>query len=282
MGLVVAQQLTGIDDLHYGYWEPGATPSATGIIAAQKRYTEQLVDTIRNYSGDPSDTRILDVGCGTGVILKELLEMSFQVDGVIPADYLRRQVDARLADSESSYTPKIYQCNFEDFPAEDCDNQYDIILYSESYQYISMSAGFPLMRKLLKPGGKVVICDFFKTENEGDGKPGDRSFGGGFALSEFYEQVSKHDYRILLDNDITRNISPTIAVVDEMLMLRIYPAIQTLHAFMEARHGFWTHLLTWLLRKRIAKLKFKYFSGYRSQEVFERYKTYRRIVLEPV
>jgi hypothetical protein len=65
MGLVVAQQLTGIDDLHYGYWEEGTIPSATGIIAAQKRYTEQLVDTIRRYSDDPSATRILDVGCGT-------------------------------------------------------------------------------------------------------------------------------------------------------------------------------------------------------------------------
>ena len=282
MGLVVAQQLTGIDDLHYGFWEEGVQPTIAGVIDAQKRYTEQLIDTIKQYSGEPSTTRILDIGCGTGVILKELLDRDYKVDGVIPAAFLKSQVDARLAESKSAYQPKIYECNFEDFPLNDCANQYDIVLYSESYQYVSMSAGFPLMKKLLKPEGKVVICDFFKTEHEGDGGAGDGSFGGGFALAAFYKQVEKHGYRLLLDDDITRNISPTVAVVNEMLMQRIHPALQTINTFMETRHPYWLKLITWILRKRLEKLKFKYFSGHRSQAVFERYKVYRRIVLEPV
>jgi len=32
-----------------------------------------------------------------------------------------------------------------------------------------MEASFELLQKILKPGGKVVICDFFKTEHHGDG-----------------------------------------------------------------------------------------------------------------
>ena len=69
-GLVAGQQLTGLEDLHYGLWEEGEMPSVLGIKEAQNRYTKLILDTITEYGGEPAATRILDVSCGTGVILK--------------------------------------------------------------------------------------------------------------------------------------------------------------------------------------------------------------------
>lgn len=279
-GLVAGQQLTGMEDLHYGLWEEGETPSILGAKEAQNRYTKLILDSIAEYSGEPSTTKILDVGCGTGVILKKLLEMGYKVDGVIPAAYLKKQVDQRVASLNGISQPTIYDCNFEDFPPSDRSNQYDIVLFSESYQYISMAAGFTIMRQLLKSDGKVVVCDFFKTEHDGDGGPGDKSFGGGHALDQFYRGIEEHGYTILHDDDITRRISPTIAMVDEILMQRIYPTLQTLSAYLDGRHRFGFGIFKRLFRKKLEKLKYKYFSGHRSQAVFERYKSYHHVVLK--
>jgi hypothetical protein len=32
-----------------------------------------------------------------------------------------------------------------------------------------------VIKSILKPGGKILICDFFRTGNDGDGAPGDGS-----------------------------------------------------------------------------------------------------------
>jgi len=116
LGLVAGQQLTGMDDLHYGLWEEGETPSILGAKEAQERYTQLILDTIAQHGGEPADTRVLDVGCGTGVILKRLLQLGYRVDGVIPAAYLKKQVDQRIAELDVSWQPTIYECNLEDFP----------------------------------------------------------------------------------------------------------------------------------------------------------------------
>lgn len=278
-GLVAGQQLTGLEDLHYGLWEEGEKPSVLGIKAAQNRYTKLILDTIAEYGGEPAATKILDVGCGTGVILKKLLELGYRVDGVIPAAYLKRQVDQRIAGLKNISRPTIYECNFQDFPQSDRNNQYDIVLFSESFQYIPMGASFTLMKQLLKPNGKVIVCDFFKTERDGDGGPGDKSFGGGHPLNHFYRDIEKYSYKILHDDDITKRISPTIAMVDEVLMQRIYPTLQTLSVYLEGRHRFGFGIFKRLFRKKMDKLKFKYFSGHRSQAVFERYKSYHHVVI---
>jgi len=122
-GLVAGQQLTGMEDLHYGLWEEGEKPSILGAKEAQHRYTKMILNTIAQYGGEPATTKVLDVGCGTGVILKQMLLQGYQVDGVIPAAYLKKQVDQRIADINSTYQPMIYECNFQDFPQSDRSQQ---------------------------------------------------------------------------------------------------------------------------------------------------------------
>ena len=285
LGLVLGQQLLGVDDLHYGLWDENLPLSLGNLADAQQRYTDMIVSALPSAEG--GDTRVIDIGCGTGHILAQLINRGFLADGLVPAPKLAEQVRARLEKCSVSSDKKaghLFEATFEQFPMDEYSNYYDAALFSESYQYIPMSASFPILAHIVKPGGLVVICDFFKTEHDGDGQPGDKSFGGGHRMDKFYAELGKHPFTLLRDEDITKQVSPNIKLVDETLTQKLIPAGQTINRYLTDNYpktyGLIKKLFNLFLGKKLQKQKYKYFSGFRTQAVFERYKTYRLIVLK--
>lgn len=280
LGLVLGQQLLGVDDLHYGLWNDDLPLGFANLAEAQQRYTDQIINALPSPEG--GDTRVIDIGCGTGHILAQLLARGFQADGLVPAPKLAEQVRKRLAAQDKP--ARLFESTFEQFPIEERRDYYDAALFSESYQYIPMQASFPILAQIVKPGGLVVICDFFKTEHAGDGQPGDGSFGGGHKMHQFYTELGKHPFSLLEDIDITKQVSPNIKLLDETLMLRLVPAGQTLDRYLRENYprtwGVIKSIFKLFFGKKIEKQKYKYFTGNRTQEVFERYKTYRLLVLK--
>jgi len=86
------------------------------------------------------------------------------------------------------------------------------------------------------------------------------------------------------DEDITHLVSPNIKLLDETLMLKLVPAGQTLNRFLNENYartwGIIKSIFKLFFGKKIEKQKYKYFTGNRTQAVFERYKTYRLLVLK--
>jgi SAM-dependent methyltransferase len=279
LGLVLAQQLLGVEDLHYGLWDADLPVLLSNLGVAQQRYSDMLLDLIGRQTAGSHGARILDVGCGTGHLLQQLRERGFRVDAVNPSATLNRLVRERLRGSGGADTV-LLESGFESIPAAHRQNQYDLVLFSESFQYIPMPIVFERLPGLLAPAGQVVICDFFKTAAHGQGGAGDRSFGGGHLLADFYRQVGESGFSIGLDEDLTRRVSPSIALLDEWLVQRLAPATATLNTWLLDRHPVRVRVLKWLLRKQLARFHYKYLSGNRSQAVFERYKSYRLLVLQ--
>jgi len=271
LGLVLAQQLLAVEDLHYGLWDGDLELTLGNLAAAQQRYNDMLIAQLPKPE---REVRVLDIGCGTGHLLRQLLDRGYRADGVIPAKDLGDAVRQRLAGYAGS-PPRIFECRLEDLPVEECRRRYDVALFSESFQYVPLSASLPIVQSILKPGGLLLISDFFKTEALGDGASGDRSFAGGHPLREFYASMKRTPFVPVKDEDITRRISPNMELVNDLLMNRIKPAALTIGRYLEGRRPLLARLALALLRKKLDKVSYKYFSGHRSREVFERYKTYR-------
>lgn len=274
LGLVLAQQLGSVEDLHYGLWDPDLELSFTNLHTAQQRYSDMLLGQLPPVSGP---VRVLDIGCGTGHLLRQMLQRGYLADGVIPSRDLGALVRKRLGDCPN-YVPRVFECRFEDFPVDEARASYDVCLFSESFQYIKPADSLPRVQQLLKPGGTLVICDFFKTAAHGDGGPGDKSFGGGHHWGEFQATMARFPFELVRDDDITTRVSPNLQLLNDWLMNRARPAALTLHRYFSTNYPLATRLALWGFRKRLRKLEYKYFSGHRSRETFERYKTYHLLV----
>lgn len=279
LGLVLAQQILGVEDLHYGLWDADLELSVNNLSIAQQRYSAMLLGQLERLLHDRSASRILDVGCGTGHLLQQLIEHGYRVDAVNPSVHLNKLVRARLAALQAA-TTTLYETTFESLPFARLRQQYDLLLFSESFQYIPLPDVFAQAPGLLHSGGQLVICDFFKTGAHCDGGDGDRSFSGGHLLEEFYRTVEHSPFRISYDEDLTTRVSPNIALLDEWLSQRLVPALSSIDEYLLGSRPRLTRVLKWLARHKLARARYKYLSGHRSQAVFEKYKSYRLLVLE--
>ena len=274
LGLVLAKRLLDVEDLHYGLWDPSLELKLANLPIAQQRYNEMLMAQLPEPNGE---VRVLDIGCGAGHLLRQLLDRGYRADGVIPARDLAEAVRGRLADFPG-YRSRLFECRLEDLPLDQCRRHYDVALFSESFQYIPLAASLPRLQEILKSGGLLVICDFFKTEALGDGVSGDRSFGGGHPLREFTAAMQRTPFVAVKDEDITQRVSPNMDLVNDVLIHRLKPAVLALGSYLEGRYPLVMRLAMKLFRRKLEKVNYKYFSGHRSKEVFERYKTYRLLV----
>jgi len=272
LGLVLARQLLGVEDLHFGLWDTDLELRPGNLATAQQRYSDLLIGAL-----PPPPARVLDIGCVTGHLLAQLVDRSYRVDGVIPAPSLAKVVRERLAERPGCDS-RLFECKFEDFPVAQMAGAYDVALFAESFQYIPMAASLPAVHTLLKPGGTMVICDFFKTEHHGDGGTGDRSFGGGHALKDFRDRMRAAPLRQLRDEDLTPRVSPNLDLINDILLNKVKPVGESLGRYFGDNYPLTSWVVRKLLARKIAKANYKYFSGHRSKATFERYKSYRLLV----
>jgi len=76
---------------------------------AQQRYNELLIAQLPRPEGE---VRVIDIGCGAGHLLRQLLDRGYRADGVIPARDLARAVRGRLADFPG-YRSRLFECRLE-------------------------------------------------------------------------------------------------------------------------------------------------------------------------
>lgn len=274
-GLVAAQQLFQFEDLHYGFWEVGDEPTLASFAQAQRKHTAFLFEYIDKNVSHGKEARILDAGCGIGITTRKLLETGYRADGLVPSAWMAEKAKDHIGPLHNANCGKIFHCKFEDLPISSLTEKYQMIVFSESFQYVDMKQSFEIFKKVLCEQGCVVIFDFFKRSSVEGKSP----LKGGHSIESFYQTVEQSGFLIRDDVDVTQNLSPNLTLVNNLLVNRINPFGCTLDSFLLDRHPFFYNLLKFFFRKKLKKMKFKY-SKERNAENFIKFKTYRMIVLQ--
>lgn len=227
-------EVLGLDHLHYGLWN-GDAFTLDGLKVAQDRFSRHLQSWI------PESVRsVLDVGCGIGSTALLLRQAGFEVEGLSPDPYHREEFGRRAG-------APFHLTRFQEFQPP---KRYDLVLMSESAQYIWLDRLFPAVRRTAGPGGYLLAADYF-TVNGCQG-PLARS---GHALEAFFEEAAAAGLTLERSEDITERVAPTLDLARSWLSSYVEPCLAVASDSFRARHPYVSRLAGLILRRRIARLR---------------------------
>jgi SAM-dependent methyltransferase len=257
IGSILGRYFFGLEHLHYGLWPDGRKASLSGLAEAQERYTQLLISQI------PDGLKtILDVGCGGGGTARALIDLGYRVDCLSPSPYLVRQTREKIGESG-----RVFECKYEEFEAPD---RYDLIIFSESFQYVNMEKSLSRSIECLHDNGHILICDIFKK------KPGsDIGLGGGHPLDRFHEWVGRYPLELVRELDITDQTAPNIDLLNEVMQEVVLPIITAGGRLFDDRHPLLLKMLKLGYRKKLDRNYNKYFRSDRTGESFRKNKAYK-------
>ncbi len=232
IGLTVGQYLFDSDDLHYGFWPDDLEIRPEHIKQAQDHHSELIVSTI------PKEVHtILDVGCGAGALAKRLLDRGYQADCVSPSGLLTEHARKVIGPAAT-----IIEMPFEQVELQ---KQYDLILFSESYQYINLERSLEQVTRYLKPDGYMLICDFFRQPGTERGP-----IGGGHPFDLFQKTVAQHRFDCLVDRDITRETARNYDLLNDLLTRVGVPIWELIFTYGHANYPRLTRIAKRVYRKK--------------------------------
>lgn len=195
--------------LHYGLWEDGVRNLAEAI----ERVNERLAD----LGAIPHGARVLDAGCGIGGSCFSLArKRDCQCIGITLSD--RQVVRAQQLAEQQGLT---HRCDFSVMNYCDTsfsDDSFDVVWAIESLGSAPEKAAFfREMRRVLRPGGSLLIADTLKPQPYPiSEQPLMQTMLNGWAISdipalgELQALGQDHGLGPLATEDITANIRPSV------------------------------------------------------------------------
>jgi len=186
------------DFLHYGYFKnidtKPETISINDIEEAQMNYAELFIDKISD-----KENTVLDIGCGMGGLSALLKEKNLIPNALTPdknqIGYIKNKYPGI----------PVIEGKFEDINVSNYTDFYGTVITSESLQYLDIEKSVDIIDKILKQGGRWLICDYFKR-----GQSFEKS---GHNWEYFSEVLKKNGWNISYKVDITDNVLVTLKYI---------------------------------------------------------------------
>jgi len=119
---------------------------------ARLSYAKEFVDYLYGKIGFNSDCTVADIGSGTGIFTKHLLEKGSRVLAVEPNDDMRRYTKINLSHYTNLHTIKG---TAENTTLE--DESVDFITVAQAFHWFDMLNFRKECSRILKPKGKVIL-----------------------------------------------------------------------------------------------------------------------------
>lgn len=203
------------------------TGKATIYSKYRPGYPKEYMDYLAAYSRLPSDAVIADIGSGTGIFSRQLLERGFRVIAVEPNDDMRSAAENNLSDYPGYFSKKGTAENT-GIPA----GRVDLVTAAQSFHWFDAMKFKAECSRILKPDSNVAlvwnsrdssselimenaeICKKFCSQFYG--------FSGGieetpdvyrqfFRDGKYDKKEFQHNLKMSLDGFIGRNLSSSYA-----------------------------------------------------------------------
>ncbi len=237
-GLRFMAEVLKAEHLHWGYFPEkkfsGDQMTFAEVKKAQLEYTKHL------FSFIPDNVKsILDVGAGLGKTASLLMEKGYQVHCLSNDKYQQTKINERYP--EIPFTKSKFE-------ESNLGKQFDLVLMSESVQYLKWNKALQKLDEVLKPGGFLLTSDYYRKE--------DGSFYQTCKVREVFEAATKDKFNLIKEDDITDNILPTLDFAIFSFNNYILPAANIFsEAIQNSTPGFVRFMAKVFLGKQLAKAK---------------------------
>lgn len=121
-------------------------------------YHPMIVTIAKSIDGD-----VLDVGCGEGLLVERLAEVSQSVVGIDPDDQAIKQAVAR---TKTLANVELQRVGLMDLQADRAS--YDLIIFGAVLHHMELESALQRSAQLLRPGGRVVAIGLSANKSIAD------------------------------------------------------------------------------------------------------------------
>ena len=184
------------DFLHAGYFDPipddPEKVSFHSLKEAMRAYAELLVARVA------PGQKVLDLGCGTGGLLAMLKAAGAEPTGLTPNPGHAAHI------AKSQLGMPVIVSGFESLDMGTHGGKFDVVICSESFHNVPLEIGVKNVKAVLKPGGKWVIIDYYRTRIPAYNR-------SGHPMQAFRDEVAKNGFTLAEEIDVTDNTTPSLA-----------------------------------------------------------------------
>lgn len=137
-------------------FQPNFGETARDYRRFRTGFPAPLFDRLAEFQVGLAGRTLLDVGTGTGFLARDFALRGCRVTGLDPQAALLEQ--ARALDAETGVTIEYRQGRAEELPF--ADHTFDVVTAGQCWHWFDRPTAAREVRRVLVPGGKLVICHF--------------------------------------------------------------------------------------------------------------------------